>query len=82
MFTGPGGTSARPGRREAEMEKRELTAQERAALAAYLVLQRPQTTAAVALRCGLEHDGAWRMLCKISRVLPIYFDRGAWRVCK
>lgn len=60
-----------------------LSAQERAGLVVWLLAQRPMTTAAVAGRVGLSHAGARVLLAKLSRVVPIYYDRAgnAWRFC-
>ena len=30
---------------------------------------------------GLSRQGAWDMLCRLSRVLPIYSHRGVWQAC-
>lgn len=60
----------------------ELAAQERAALTLWLLLQGPMSTAEVARRCGLTDRGALTMLCKISRVVPVYREAGRWWVAK
>lgn len=60
----------------------ELAAQERAALTLWLLLQSPMSTAEVAKRCGLSDRGALSMIHKMSRVVPIYRDRGRWFVQK
>lgn len=57
----------------------ELTAQERAALAVWLIWQRPQTTASIARRLKMTCEGARVMLVKISRVVPIYNHNGLWQ---
>lgn len=31
---------------------------------------------------GLTNDGAWSLMNRICRVLPIYLDRNIWRICK
>lgn len=61
----------------------EMGAQERAALALWLVSRRPMSTAAIARRLGMGRDGARVMLAKISRVVPLYYDdeTGAWVLC-
>ena len=57
-----------------------LVAQERAALALWLLMQSPMTTRQVAEKVGLKHESAREMLCRISRVVPLYFDGRVWRV--
>lgn len=37
------------------------------------------TTAQVATLTGLTWFGAYKLLCKMSRVLPIYCDHGVWK---
>lgn len=36
------------------------------------------TTAQVADLCGLRYAGAHRMLCKLSRVIPLAYEDGLW----
>lgn len=57
-----------------------LTAQERAALALWLLAQSPMSTSEIAKWCGLSISGAGRMLHKIARVVPICYERPRWRV--
>lgn len=59
------------------------TAQERAALAAWLLMQGGlYTTAQIAERVGLSREGAHAILDKISRSIPIWQDeRGRWQLC-
>jgi hypothetical protein len=58
----------------------ELTAQERAALALWLLMQGPQSTREIAGRCGMSMRGARDMLYRISRVVPLYYEGRYWRV--
>lgn len=37
------------------------------------------TVAEVAAMAGVTHDGAYKLLCKISRILPIYCDGRVWK---
>lgn len=54
----------------------ELVAQERAALVAWWFARGAQlTTRQAADRLGVSWLGAWRMLQKLSRVLPIIFEQ-------
>ena len=68
-----------------------MNAQERAALAMWLLMQRPHTTAGIARRLGLSVSGTNKLLARISRVVPIYVGirpgttdkrEKAWRICK
>ena len=61
-----------------------MSSQERAVAAYDSILKQPQTTAAIAQRTGLTYSGAWQMLCRISRIVPIYHDSATktWRICK
>jgi len=47
---------------------------ERAALVTYLMFDAPVTVLDVSRVTGLKQQGAWVMLAKMSRVLPIYRD--------
>ena len=62
----------------------DMGCQERAALALWLVMQRPQTTGSLAQRLGMTREGARVMLGKLARTVPIYFDedQAAWRLCR
>ena len=60
----------------------QMTAQERAALAIWLIAQQPQTTAAIAQRMGMTLEGARVMLMKISRTVPIFHNNGFWQICR
>ena len=56
------------------------TAQERAALVTYqLVSGAEMSTAEIAERTGLSRAGAWHMMNRVSRVVPLYQDGGRWR---
>ena len=57
-----------------------MTAQERAALALWLLLQQPHTTREISRWCGLSMSATRIMLHKIARVVPIQYDRREWRV--
>jgi hypothetical protein len=61
----------------------DYTAQERAALVAWhLAHGEVMTTAEVASVTGLSWAGAWHLMNRLSRVLPIYRDEsGVWAVC-
>ena len=37
------------------------------------------TTAEIAVICGLTWDGAYKLMCRVSRVLPIYLDNAQWK---
>ena len=58
----------------------DLTAQERAALALWLLQQKPMTTRQVAERVDLSMDGARCMLKRISRVVPVVYEGRRWWV--
>ena len=58
----------------------EMVAQERSALALWLLMQAPLTTRQIADKVGLQHESAREMLCRISRAVPLYFDGRFWRV--
>jgi len=52
---------------------------ERIAITVYtLCLGGTVTTHDVAGSVGITPNGAWRMLCKLSRVLPLTEDAGRW----
>jgi hypothetical protein len=61
----------------------DYTAQERAALIAWhLAHGEGITTAEIANMTGLTWAGAWYLMERLARVLPIYRDdRGYWQVC-
>jgi len=54
----------------------ELLPTERVAIVVRLLFREGQalTSAEIAIRVGLTRRGAWRMMTKLSRVLPIYQD--------
>ena len=59
----------------------DLTPTERAALVMYLLLQRKLTTSQVARRVAVTRQGAWALLTRISRVVPIRRNEyGEWEV--
>ena len=51
-----------------------MNAQERAALALWLLQQQPMTTRQMAERLGMTYEGARCLLITISRTTPIYRD--------
>ena len=55
---------------------------ERAALIAWhLAHGEGMRTSDVVALTGLERQGAWKLMCRLSRVLPIYQDDiGVWQV--
>ena len=61
----------------------DYSAQEKAALIAWhLAHGEGMTTGEVASLTGLTQSGAWRLMDRLSRVLPIYRDDGGmWSVC-
>ena len=59
-----------------------LTSQERAVLALWLLIQVPMSTREISERCGMQMAGAWNMLNRISRVVPLYRDGGKWRILR
>ena len=65
------------------MSDQDYSAQEKAALIAWhLAHGEAMTTAEVASLTGLTWAGAWFLMSRLSRVLPIYRDdAGVWSVC-
>lgn len=61
----------------------DYTAQERAALITWHLAHGERiTTAEIASLTGLTWAGAWFLMRRLSRVLPIYQDdQGGWVVC-
>ena len=63
------------------MDKQELTPVERAVVLTRLLMQGEQlTTAEVALLFGMTRQGAYWLLCHISRHVPIYQEGKRWRL--
>ena len=60
----------------------EMTSQERAVLALWLLIQVPMSTREISERCGMQMAGAWKMLKRISRVVPLYREGGKWRILR
>lgn len=57
----------------------DYTAQERAALITFQLLEGAQmTTSEIAQRIGVTYHGARYMMEKVSRVVPVYEDGGRW----
>ena len=65
------------------MSDQGYTAQEKAALVAWhLAHGECLQTRDIARLTGLSMTGAWQMMQRLSRVIPIYQDdRGIWVVC-
>ena len=63
-------------------QEREYTSQQKAALVAWhLAHGEAMTTANVATLTGLDRVGAWKLMCMLSNVIPIYQDdAGLWQV--
>lgn len=62
-------------------KKEEVLPTERTGVIVYVLMShRGQkfTTAQLAQRVGLTHNGAWRMLCKLSRKIPICQEIDGW----
>jgi hypothetical protein len=61
----------------------DYSAQEKAALVAWhLAHGEGMSTAEIARLTGLTWGGAWHLMNRLSRVLPIYRDdSGVWAVC-
>lgn len=60
---------------------RDTVTTERVALVAHLLMVRPGlklTTADVARRVEMTHNGTWRMLSVMSRVIPLVQDIDGW----
>jgi hypothetical protein len=65
------------------MSDQDYTAQEKAALVTWHLAHGEElTTAEIALMAGLTFQGAWFLMIRLARVLPIYRnDAGVWAVC-
>lgn len=65
-------------------DTKELTPTERVAVILWhiAILKEELTTAQVATLSGLSMRAARRMMCAISRKVPIYKDDGVWVLCK
>jgi alkylated DNA nucleotide flippase Atl1 len=56
-----------------------LTVSERVALVVLeLATGKRLTTRQVADLCGISRQGAWLLLCRISRVVPLGYGDGVW----
>lgn len=63
---------------------RETVTTERVTIVAHWLFTAPgqrMTTAEIARRLEMTHNGAWRMLSTMSRVSPITFDKMGWYYC-
>lgn len=60
------------------------TPSERVALVAwYMAFGMALSTKEIAKITGLTGKGAWSLMCRISRVLPVYKDdQDIWRTCE
>ena len=58
----------------------EYTQLERHYLSYHFILQGTMTTTELARRLGMTPSGARRMLCRATRVVPIYQDENGWHV--
>lgn len=64
-----------------DADDRELITTERVGLITYILLNprgAKYTTAHFANVAGVTHEGAWRILTKLSRVLPVCRDMDGW----
>lgn len=64
--------------------ERETVTTERVALVAHLLMADPGvklTTADLARRLEMTHNGTWRMLSVMSRVVPLVQDVDGWYYC-
>ncbi len=57
-----------------------MTSQERAALALWLVQQMPLATNVLAMRLGMTRQGTWMLMTTISRVVPVHYCEGVWKI--
>jgi hypothetical protein len=65
----------------AEIQQKDLLPTERAGIVVYILMANRGklfTTAYFAQRVSLTHDGAWRMLGKLSRKIPIVQEIDGW----
>jgi len=61
----------------------DMTGQERAALALWLLMQGPMDLCSLAKKLGLTKSGCRTMLIRVSRVVPIcHGDDGVWFVMR
>lgn len=58
----------------------ELTPQQRAALALWLLMQRPMTAREMSRWLGLSVRGTYHLLSKIALVAPILNREGLWQI--
>lgn len=61
----------------------EFVATERAAYIVYLLMTgKTLTTAEIATELGTTYNGAWRLMQKVSRRVPVRHDLGFWFILK
>jgi len=59
------------------------TPSERVALVVWHLMRGQKlTTRSVATLTGLPMPSAWRMMARLSRVVPVYQDGPVWRMCE
>lgn len=59
------------------------TASERVALVMYHLMRgREMTTRRVAVMTGLRMSSAYRLMARISRMVPLYQEGAVWRLCE
>jgi hypothetical protein len=65
----------------ADIQQKELLPTERAGIVVYILMANRGklfTTAYFAQRVSLNHGSAWKMLCKLSRKIPIVQEIDGW----
>lgn len=62
-----------------DAEREDLVVTERAAYIVYLLMRgKTLTTAEIAAELGMTHSGAWQLLQKVARRVPIRQDLDYW----
>lgn len=67
---------------EYEEQPIDLTIRERTAIVVFAIAEgREYTTAEIAAKINVTRQGAWAILCAVSRILPFYQDDidGKWK---
>lgn len=63
------------------MQSQDMRTTDRVAMICWLLLQgRAMTTVDVAKRTGMTRQGAWYLMARLSRTVPLYNDSGQWRL--